>query len=71
MAVVGLQLLRKEGFGILGGNVDGSFGNGTKTAVQTLAGRMESALPACEPMTDGIVDAAFWRNMLEYMKTLP
>jgi len=70
MAVVGLQLLLKEGFGILEGNVHGSFGSGTQGAVQVLAGRIQNALPDCEPMTDGVVDAAFWRNMLEYMRTL-
>lgn len=70
MAVVGLQLLLKEGFGILEGNVDGSFGSGTQGAVQVLAGRIQNALPDCEPMTDGVVDAAFWRNMLNYMRTL-
>ena len=71
MAAAGLQLLLKEGFGVLEGNVDGSFGEGTKAAVQTLAGRMMQALPYCEPMTDGVVDAAFWRNMLEYMRIIP
>ena len=70
MAVVGLQILLKEGFGILEGSVDGSFGEGTKGAVQTLAGRIRAALPDCEPMNDGVVDAAFWRNMLRYMETL-
>lgn len=67
MAVLGLQLLLKDGFGILEGNVDGAFGGGTQAAVEVLAGRMMAEMPDCEPMPSDYVDAAYWRNMLAYM----
>ncbi|MBQ8954303.1 MAG: hypothetical protein IJ048_09315 [Clostridia bacterium] len=67
MEVVGLQLLLREGFYVLGGAVDGSFGSGTQQAVDLLASRMRQAMPGCEPMRPGVVDAAYWRNMLAYM----
>ena len=65
--VIGLQLLLREGFGVLDGAVDGSFGRGTETAVNELADRMRAALPNCESMISGTVNAAYWRNMLAYM----
>ena len=68
MAVVGLQLLLRDGFYTLGGAVDGSFGSGTQQAVDLLADRMRRAMPGCEPMRPGVVDAAYWRNMLAYME---
>ncbi|MBR4726683.1 MAG: hypothetical protein IK080_02215 [Clostridia bacterium] len=68
--VIGLQLLLREGFGVLNGAVDGSFGRGTEAAVNLLADRMREALPGCEPMVSGTVNAAYWRNMLAYMDWL-
>ncbi|MBO4884579.1 MAG: hypothetical protein J5602_04640, partial [Clostridia bacterium] len=58
------------GFGVLDGAVDGSFGRGTEAAVTLLADRMREALPGCEPMVSGTVNAAYWRNMLAYMDWL-
>jgi len=68
--VMGLQILLKEGFGVLTGSVDGAFGAGTESAVNLLADRMRRALPNCENMIYGAVDAAYWRNMLAYMDTI-
>ena len=67
LPVVGLQLILRDGFGLLEGTVDGDFGSGTREAVKALAGKMEDVLPECEDMEKGVVDAAFWRNMLAYM----
>lgn len=69
-AVVGLQLLLRDGFGVLEGNADGSFGSGTQAAVDALADRMRGALSSCEPMAAGTVDAAYWRNMMAYMEII-
>ena len=65
--VVGLQLLLREGFGVLEGSVDGSFGKGTQAAVDALADIMRWQLPNCEPMRAGTVDSAYWHNLLAYM----
>ena len=70
MDVLGLQVLLRDGFGVLSGTVDGAFGQGTATAVDLLASRMRSALPSCEAMQPGVVDAAYWRNMMAYMDSL-
>ena len=65
--VAGLQLLLREGFHVLNGSVDGAFGNGTQAALDMLADRMRQALPNCETMIPGVVDGAYWRNMMAYM----
>ena len=70
MAALGLQVLLKDGFGVLSGAADGSFGPATQAAVDALADRMRSELPQCERMTSGVVDGAYWRNMLKYMDFL-
>jgi len=70
MEVVGLQLLLRDGFGVLSGNVDGSFGPGTERAVIELANRMKEAMPDCEPMSQGVVDEAYWSNLLRYMEII-
>ena len=67
LPVVGLQLILRDGFGLLDGAADGDFGSGTREAVKDLAAKMQDVLPECEDMEKGVVDAAFWRNMLAYM----
>ena len=67
LPVVGLQLILRDGFGLLDGAADGDFGSGTREAVKDLAAKMQDVLPVCEDMEKGVVDAAFWRNMLAYM----
>ena len=64
---VGLQLLLRDGFGVLDGSVDGAFGRGTEAAVNELADLMRTAMPDCEAMRPGTVDGNYWRNMLRYM----
>ena len=67
LPVVGLQLILRDGFSLLDGAADGDFGSGTREAVKDLAAKMQDVLPECEDMEKGVVDAAFWRNMLAYM----
>jgi len=66
--VVGMQLLLREGFGIHDDEVDGSFGVETLESVRELARRMKTELPDCREMKDGVVDSAYWKNMIEYME---
>lgn len=70
LTAVGVQLLLREGFGLLDGAVDGVFGRGTEAAVDALADIMRASLPGCERMTSGVVDGAYWRNMCAYMEWL-
>lgn len=71
-AVVGLQILLKRGFGLLSDEADGYFGQNTRNAVLELMDLMRNCSKASEmePMSDGVVDAAFMRNLRIYIKTL-
>ena len=69
--VVGLQLILREGFEVLGGNIDGDFGPGTREAVLALADIMSQTLgDSALPMNPGVVDSAYWTNLLNYLDTL-
>ena len=69
--IVGLQLILREGFEVLGGSIDGDFGPGTREAVITLADIMSQTLgDSALPMNPGVVDSAYWTNLLNYLDTL-
>ena len=68
--VAGLQLLLREGFGILDDEVDGVFGEETLAAVEELAQCMRAALRNCRPMRSGVVDQNYWDNMMDYMELI-
>ena len=69
--VLGLQLLLKDGFGVLDGAIDGDFGSGTQKAIDKLEAQMQEALGEnAVKMHSGVVDEAYWTNMLAYMDYL-
>ena len=68
--VAGLQLLLRDGFGILRGAADGIYGTGTEQAVIALQNKMTQSVTGCEVMRTGVADGAFWRNLMKYMNTL-
>lgn len=67
LQVVGLQLLLRDGFGLIDGQIDGVYGNKTREAVRALADQMRETLPKTKTMKDGVVDSGFWKNVIAYI----
>ena len=66
--VLGLQILLRDGVGMLYGAADGDFGSMTRNAVNGLASAMRAMLgDDARPMTDGVVDRNYWQNLLAYL----
>ncbi len=71
VAVLGLQVLLRDVFGVFYANADGSFGGDTASAVNQLADLMRAELGgSAAMMTNNVVDQAYWSNMAAYSQLL-
>ena len=67
-AVVGLQVLLRDGFGTLNGLVDGDFGSSTQSALIALQDSLSLELgDSCQQMRYGVADQAFWNNLTRWL----